>query len=144
MSDKMAAACQFALVDTLLWSCITGFFPNFIYGQVTSDIRYIRTYVCKPFKSRWDLKSDLKPYLSSTHIMQSVWKTWIVYIKHAKKDCVTNHDARLKVFWFLLLIKNHTSDPKHLLSTKYHRQSWCQIWWPSIWYHRKISLRQQS
>ena len=35
MATKMAAPCQFAHVDTLTWSFITQFLPNFIYGLLS-------------------------------------------------------------------------------------------------------------
>ena len=57
MADKMAAACQFALVDTLTSLIITRFPPNFLYKLLYFYQTYVWTSVLSDEqKSRWSPK----------------------------------------------------------------------------------------
>ena len=58
MAAKMDAAFQFARTNTLTWSFITQFFPNFIYGLLSSNYSSCQYGFCLMNETQ-DSKTDI-------------------------------------------------------------------------------------
>ena len=70
MAAKMDAAFQFARTDTLTWSFITQFFPNFIYGLLSSNYSSCQYGFClmnDTQDSKTDIPFPLQGPVSESH-----------------------------------------------------------------------------